>query len=513
MNEQTLKRIIDNQTKIYLNNIARELEESHDKWFDSFGFPIFGVTSKDYHEQVYFESYLESYTRKMINSILRDMADEECILDLEWPEFNFNGEYNGYTNKEYEETFGFEFIDRQFETGYRYTYFYADQLVPLLEREKIKSICIILWEDEETFGNGIYEDNRVNVVRVYDFLKEFFGFNDSTTSILYDLLVSSIKDAVNQANSMISLVTLPGFTRSFMHRFRYQLVNDLESDILNLHFFGVKNKDYKYIENNSKVLIDDYHLAEMFVKNNQTNVFFGNSRYAKSFITSEYLYRYFERNPMFDYTSIVSGYIKAIELLLDAICVSYRNGKHIFIKMSKFTLGEYIHFIKNNPDIFKDKYHNDGYIVTDCLNSYLVKCRNRLFHKDYFDNWDRVKTIRSNTLFLIVVLLEMIDDQIRDKDARFLGIIDDGYDRLFSVLDKQSGMRYSFQLDGKEYSEIKKKPRSQGLFYDQNGLIENPIVFEMFENDAFYEIVINPQNYPKTIWAIGNDGNRKQVVY
>lgn len=48
MDENRMKEIIDQQLDIYINNIARELEKSHDRWFDSYGFPIFGETSKEY---------------------------------------------------------------------------------------------------------------------------------------------------------------------------------------------------------------------------------------------------------------------------------------------------------------------------------------------------------------------------------------------------------------------------------------------------------------------------------
>lgn len=64
MKQKQLIEILDDNINNYINNIAYELEQSHDYWFEDFGFPIFGETSKEYHEQVYFESYFESYTRK-----------------------------------------------------------------------------------------------------------------------------------------------------------------------------------------------------------------------------------------------------------------------------------------------------------------------------------------------------------------------------------------------------------------------------------------------------------------
>ena len=82
----------------YINNIAFELEQSHDRLFDSFGFPMFGETSYNYHEQVYYDSYLEYYTRLMINKILQKMADEDVEEEIEWPELELYDIYKGYTN-------------------------------------------------------------------------------------------------------------------------------------------------------------------------------------------------------------------------------------------------------------------------------------------------------------------------------------------------------------------------------------------------------------------------------
>ena len=112
MKESQLRKLLEERVESYINNIAKELEESHDRWFENFGFPIFGETSKEYHEQVYFQSYIESYTRKMINSILLEMCYEDCADKITCPEFEYLGVYNGYTNTECEQEFGFELITR-----------------------------------------------------------------------------------------------------------------------------------------------------------------------------------------------------------------------------------------------------------------------------------------------------------------------------------------------------------------------------------------------------------------
>lgn len=55
MKKKYLSPILDEHIEIFLNNIGYELENRHTRWFEGFGFPLFGETSKNYHEQVYFE--------------------------------------------------------------------------------------------------------------------------------------------------------------------------------------------------------------------------------------------------------------------------------------------------------------------------------------------------------------------------------------------------------------------------------------------------------------------------
>lgn len=79
MKKDQIIKILDNNISSFLNNIAIELEESHDRWFEDFGFPIFGETSKESHEQVYFQSYLESYTLNFLKFFELCTVFSKCI--------------------------------------------------------------------------------------------------------------------------------------------------------------------------------------------------------------------------------------------------------------------------------------------------------------------------------------------------------------------------------------------------------------------------------------------------
>ena len=513
MKKEQIVSVLDRHVEDYLNNIAIELEKSHDQWFDNFGFPIFGETSKESHEQLYFQSYLESYTRQMINGVLRELLEEEFYDEITWPEFEFKGIYNGYTNIESEREFGFEFIDRSTKVGYRYSFFHLDEIDGLLSKGNVDRIVLVIWENKDEIIGFSYDDERVKVILLCDLFHEFFyELGEEIINTMYDLFTSRIKAAVERANAMISLTTLPGFTPSYLFRSRNGIIDNLRKEVELLSCFSVNNPVYKYTEVNSKQLINTYQLPQYFLANKLEYAFVGTSDYAKSYLTSEYLYHYFKSNPMFDFTPIVSGYLKSIEQLLHAICASYFSANNIQRDFSDYTLSKYITDIRRER-VFRKELVSAKSFVIGCLNSYRAESRNNLFHIDYLNSWDRVEQIRANTLFLYVVLLGSIDPALLKNDPSVLGILNIEYDRLFFVLEGQDTSCYSIEVDGKIHTGMRKEPRCKGLIFNSYGLIMNEITFTKFDYDHYETIIISRTNIPSEIWLTDLSGDKKRRVW
>ena len=513
MNRDQLKALLDEHTSQFINNISKELENSHDQWFEGFGFPIFGVTSKDYHEQVYFQSYLESYARKMINGILKEMCDEDSSDLIKWPELEFFGIYNGYTNSECEKEFGFEFINEDKRTGYRYTFSRDDDADELLKANNVDIIILVEWQAEDDYPCFNYGDQRIKVILLWELFLDLFGeLEEEDIRTMYDMFVERITEAIEKANAMISLVTLPGFTPSYLHKARKAIIPQIKDEINALTSFYVKNANYQSTQDNSEQLITKYKVNKYFLDNGLEQALVGTSPYAKSFLTSEYLFQYFANNSLFDYTPIVSGYLKSIEQLLDVICVSHRNSKKINENMSSYTMGNYIYYIKAHADVFRKELQPAQGIIADCLESYKVESRNNLFHKDYFYNWTRVIQIRANTLFLYAVLLGSVNLEYISKGSKGLGLLRADYDRLFEIMERQDG-HFCVLLNGKEHSRMSKKIRSRGLEYGLYGTIINTIEFEKFDYDHYETIEISPQNIPSEIWKEDTHGNRTVQIW
>jgi len=508
-----LNKILDDNIEIYINNIAYELEHSHDHWFDDFCFPIFGQTSKEYHEQVYFESYFESYTRKLINGILKDICDEECAYEIKWPEFEYVGIYNGYTNVECEKEFGFEFIDTDRKIGYRYTTVKNEEIESLLNKGNVEKIVCVEWLNEDDIICKSYGDRPVDIILLWDlFTKLFDDLDIAEIRKMYDSFIERVSAAVTKANSMISLVTLPGFTPYYMSKTRQEILSTIKNEISSLSHYSVMNIDYKNLESVSSNLITKYKLSEHFLNSHYELLLIGLFDYAKSFSTSEYLYKYFKNNPMFDYTPVVSSYLKSIEQLLSFICNNYAALKCDTTDMSAFTLGKYITYMNEaaNDTIFRSELRRVKGIVYRCLNSYRIECRNNLFHKDYFNSWNKVEMIRSNTFFLYVAILGSVDPTLIKYNE---GILDLKYDRLFKLLDKNRDQCFLCIINDEEFSETAIEPRCKGITYNENGLINNSIVLKRFNYDHYDKIEISIDNMPSEIWITDSIGTKEKMIW
>lgn len=510
MKESQLAKLLKDKIDIYINNIAKELESSHTRLFNDFGFPMFGVTSKDYYEQVYFQSYLESYTRKMINGMLKGMIDYEVSEEIDWPEFEYYGIYNGYTNIECEKEFGFEFINPERKIGYRYTPFNIDEINDLLAKGNVNFIELIVWENEDYYIGIDYDDPRIKILLLWDLFQELFSeLTSDEIRSMYDQFVTAVSEAVEKANSMISLQTLPGFTGSYLYKTKDNTVCSLRNEISELSCYYVKNQKFKNTQINSKALIDTYHLPDYFLQNHRDQAFIGKSAYAKCYLTSEYLFQYFSRNLLFDYTPIVSGYIKSIEQLLNTICINYRNSIHEYLNMGSFTMRDYIQYLNSHEDILREPIRTSKSKIIDCLNSYRAESRNHLFHRDYCNDWERVKVIRRNTLFLYAILLGGIDDALVQNNPHVLDLIDRSYDNLYNSLINSKSSYFCVELQGEQYRDLEIDNLHSGLRFNQYGQIQNPIIMKRLVYDQYKGLELSPQNMPSAVWTMDSFHGKK----
>ena len=219
---------------------------------------------------------------------------------------------------------------------------------------------------------------------------------------------------------------------------------------------------------------------------------------------------------MFDYTPIVSGYLKSIEQLLNLVYGSYLISHKISLDVANYTLGDYIHAIQMDQvfrKTFRKGLRNARPTIVGCLNSYRAESRNNLFHKDYFNSWDRVERIRANTIFLYAVILGAVKPEIIASNSTALGMLSAEYDQLFCELDRQKECYYSFVIDGKEYSGYRKEPRRKGLRFNEDGLIINAVVFRKIDYDQYKTIEITRSHMPTEMWITDSFENKTNKIW
>ena len=289
------------------------------------------------------------------------------------------------------------------------------------------------------------------------------------------------------------------------------------------------------------------------------SVLVGDAKFARCFLTSEYLYSVFKEgiNVSFDYTSVVTGYLKSVELLLYKIsCVWLENNRFQGLWIAKNSnpikdiknvewcrknpapkakkwqvefsvdneeyfsteMGALIWLIHDNPNGWN--ISDEGReIIHNNLWNYKQGCRNDYLHKDIVESIDTVEYIRNNTLLCLYYLLggcnitgSVVDDRTK------LGLGDTTYERFYkAMLAINSGIRcFLIQMDANDTPfkaiRLSEQIRTE---YDEQGNIITPIVFILVNdysearfttNEEYYEIVkshkrfeINRNNIPYRI--------------
>ena len=169
-----------------------------------------------------------------------------------------------------------------------------------------------------------------------------------------------------------------------------------------------------------KVYVTDSVFQEMsqrFATNYKVLV--GNSDFAISLLTSEWLYRQYGTIPGLDNTYVVTGYCKSIEQLLWRIISVVGKGRKIGLSNSEVgdntsasdtTLGALKYFLNatKNADLFNKIFGDNTFYVQRYLNYQLSEWieheRNGNFHKHNLTP-ERVGIIREQTLYLYFLIL------------------------------------------------------------------------------------------------------------
>lgn len=203
------------------------------------------------------------------------------------------------------------------------------------------------------------------------------------------------------------------------------LKKDLTRYLKSFDFRTIKNRTLGEIKKSKHDFSDLYDcnfelIVHEFLENERFKLLFGNKDFAKSYLTSEWLYKQYSETIGLDNTFIVAGFIKSIEQLLWDIAFIKGKGKKIYTQAGEETIDdtyiettlgnlEYFFTDYNNLDLFESKDKFFSRYLRAQLSLWRERYRNGYFHKHNLENVERVKAIREETIFMYCLILGSVN--------------------------------------------------------------------------------------------------------
>ncbi len=545
------------------------------------GFEVLGLTDDFYYKGSFQEQNLEWRVRDELVNVAFDFLFKTHGYDIRWRMKNTCSTFGGYGNKENEEKFPVEFfvvIDGKY-IAYRYTPFGADYSIAenlpqdfkLMYRDTgmdsvYKWYCIDwsgLTEEEIKIRNEKYYSNGYqNVISLKMLFEEYFSNEE------YILFLDKMREALSSAKSMLGFQTVSRIVPDNLFVFKQEYIKQL-TDVENLKYKMVTEKgDSRFIEIEIKFDEDDKKLLKRnFFTNNRKMALVGNSKFANSFVTSEYLFSVFEIGASLDYTSVVCGYIKSIEQLCESIiwevipklgltlyyparwltskekrelrnagelkenCGPFKvlmkegNEKYFNEKSTMKTMYDF--FEENKTDVFciQDEHAQDE--IIECLKNYASFDRNGYLHRHNIDDFEIVRRIKNNTVLLYYWLLGAFA-MPKERELEALGVVNNKFDILYRKIAYRHLYKYVIRTMDERLLKVVRLLESPQFEYGKHGEVVGAklcfVEVEKYPKDYLeYKefvanllegvniITISRDKLPKELWWIENDGREEQI--
>ena len=567
--------ILNVQYQRFKKRIMSDYVQFNKMYSDKSGFPFLELSSREYELQKFFEVRVEDYIRNILVNDVLCIALKNKGIDVYRSEISkiYSGRQTYFSNVEYEKIAFYEFIvgfdDKS--VMYRYTDIETTNDNKLLS-DFTGEIVILDWSIPghltDTCRKTV-ENGKSKIICLYNFFEEYLGIEE------YERYIRFLVGAVIEFQEFIGVMSVPKLSPYVMGAFRFEvernfvehikkIENLYEADKNILKTNQGKNKGILYgyqiidDENRERFATAEIESKELLIKKGKLKLFkekklyryfIGKSDFSRSYMTSEYLFKQYDADDCFDYTAIVSGYLKSIEQLLFHIAKfsinkgykirnrglyvdkEYKNKRgEIISKKEKppyivwsfdnlqyadTTIGALIGYFK----FYKDKLFNVDSEFADtvifCLDCYRIECRNDSFHLDNNYKWSRVEFIRWNTVFLYIILLsccKLGDSEIETINSLQV-ISNDKVERVYDLISRDVSQVFDFYfcdengaLDRGE-RVVYLSDQSDYPSYNNYGLITSAML--VFENtDSKEKIFISKHNIPEEAWWINDSGER-----
>lgn len=451
----------------------------------------------------------------------------------------------GVTFEVPEEVFTFIVCENQKRYGYRFKDFYQDEDVnDIIQQWKVDEAFILnTWKpgrSDEWISreNKHYEAEglKLKSITLAYFFSQYFSEAE------YNDFLSAIQQYLEEAREITGYKSIKYFSK--MNLAAQKSV--IEKTLLNPDT-PYKSYEYQIIDRAdprvqkylyfSPTLFSNSELEEMeknYLSQGLYKALIGGEEFAESFLTSEWLYYSLNGLKHFDYTAVISGYLKSIEQLLFKI-VMINVDNHCRITMSGatelrkearakgiqlykwnkrthstvptpyptddeqyFSRQYYIDFVSSQKDYmdssigtFEYFLRNNRHIlvhpwkvktIADMVSCFRTECRNDYLHIHNLHDWDIVEKVRANAIYLYFVLLGgCLIPPSKISDLGFLS--NDSFDELCIKIRefRHYGGEFIF-----EYADGTKR----NLVYDfiNNTLEHTDEGVEHYQSLIFYEV-------------------------
>lgn len=304
---------------------------------------------------------------------------------------------------------------------------------------------------EEVLNHNNDESDITRGTRIYS-IEQFFNiFFNQDEYLIFKKYAELFEKEIQKYYGLSIVRTL---TESSVFSFKQTIHNTLqELDIASLDQNNNLSEEQKLV------------LKKFFYQNKNFEVLLGNSDFAQSFITSEWLFDSLSNAENIDLTIIAMGYFKTIEQILfdyiklhtlekDEVLRKIFAGNHGLIELKddvlnndeytkNITLGNLVKFFgdykarsnsvsKRNEDLLNSEINIETYNYVIEVLSKIVGLRNGYFHKHNLKDWDFVRKARNHALLILYLFLGAY--KLTEKDKIELGLIEENKNDLYYKL-------------------------------------------------------------------------------
>lgn len=521
------------------------------------GFATLIQPSQEQVEYDFFKASIEfSVRNNMVNPILESLFTLYDI-DATWPK----GSTVVWSNNEkHERVNPIEFlISTNCETvGYRYTIpdsLTAMEVDEILDSWGISRLVVIDWSETETeelkrCHKELSVEGLDNVSQISSsgFFKKFFP------EALYDEFVYRIRDAVARMEDIIGLQAISSLSMPRLAPFRASLIDEIHHAV-----DGFPESTYTAKSNHAMYELaneDQKIIREAFFDDGLGRCLVGTKGFARCLTTSEYLRRSFLQGGEFDYTSIVCGYIKAVEQLAYELMLATlgepgsdnlsiattKKGKGAVVYKRPFDWSKetsHIQFVESNKRWFSTNLvslanllHDNGtawrisdegrHFVLLKIRDFAGKDRNGYFHKDNFTDLDEVNRIRQDAISLLYFLLGgYIVPGSKEKTLEVLGMKYVSYSEMYAKLAAIPLSDFVLEYEGRNPVRVVRLFEQPTIEYDDYGLVSSKVYFvradshhgahereltEVANKDDLIEV--SRDNMPSKLFFVKRSGER-----